>query len=118
MCRYFLFNVCFSRISLISGFKVLEAFDMATSEVLTSAENVHLCGFMEENILKIGRSRNFHAVMTTNTSQLTTQIDGMVLDYQKLKEFPVNRYVDENKRRLFEKAADSVKCVTMWKNLK
>ncbi|CAH1993810.1 unnamed protein product [Acanthoscelides obtectus] len=50
---------------------VLHAFMMATHYSLSPKENVAVMQFMEDEVLKLARERNFTGILTTNTSPLT-----------------------------------------------
>lgn len=100
----------------ISGLKVLEAFLVGTSPELSSAENVQVVSFIETNILTLAKAQKFQAVQTTNSSMLTQQID-IILGYETLKEIQINQYKDKSGNRVFEKADDSKKTMTMLKTI-
>lgn len=97
--------------------KVLESFMMATSKTLSSAQNIQVMSFMEKEILRKAKDKNFKAIVTTNTNQLTQQIGEEVYGYKTLKEFQINRYVDKDGNRPFQQAKDITKTMTMWKDI-
>lgn len=86
---------------------------MGTAKFLNSSENIQVVSFMEQEILRMAKEMNFDGIITTNTNQLSRQIDE-ILGYKVLKNFQVNRYVDKYGNRPFEKADDYQKMVTMW----
>lgn len=90
---------------------------MAASSFLDTSENIQVIDFMERHVLRLASAKRFEAVITTNTNELTQQIDETLLGYTILKEFQINRYVDKYGERPFEEAQDSQKTTTMWKDI-
>lgn len=87
---------------------------VGTSPDLNSAENIEVVSFIETNILRLAKAHKFQAVQTTNSSMLTQQIDA-ILGYETLKAIQINQYRDKNGYRVFEKADDSKRTMTMLK---
>jgi hypothetical protein len=90
---------------------------MGTLKELSSSENIQVVTFMENHIVKLAKLHSFNAIVTTNTNQLTQQIDESLLGYQTLNEFQINQFVDKFGNRPFQKAKDSQKTTTMWKDV-
>lgn len=106
----------------------IHSFMMATDVSCSAAENVFLIRKMEQETLKLAKTRGFAAVFTTNTNELTRvsmfisrkvkayqfltllnlqQVCDDLLDYQILFECQVNRYVAHDGTRPFAAAPDS-----------
>lgn len=90
---------------------------MGTSKELNSQENIQVVTFMENQIIKLAKHKNFTAIVTTNTNPLTQQIDETLLGYKPFNVFQINQFVDKFGCRPFEKAKDSQKTATMWKDI-
>lgn len=97
--------------------KILHTFMMGTDKTLTAAENVSAIQFMEEEALKLGRSRGFVGLFTTNTSPLTQQLGTDIFNYQVFCDYQVNKYVAPDGSRPFRKAPDSQKASCSWKEI-
>lgn len=95
--------------------KVLHSFMMATAASLSARSNVLAMQFMEQEVLRVARSRGFAGVFTTNTSPLTQQLGRDVFGYQSLLDFQVNQYVAPDGSRPFGKAPDQQRAVVAWK---
>lgn len=95
--------------------QVLHSFMMATAATLTPSTNVLSMQFMEQEVLRIARSRNFAGVLTTNTSPLTQQLGRDVFGYQTLLDYQVNQYVGPDGSRPFGQAPDAQRAVVAWK---
>lgn len=113
----FTFNLHFFRSKSMTKNHVLQAFLMAASSSLDTSESIQVIDFMERHVLRLASAKGFEAVITTNTNQLTQQIDETLLGYKTLKEFQINRYVDKYGERPFEEAQDWQKTTTMWKDI-
>lgn len=51
--------------------KILHSFMMGTNSTLTAKENVAVIQFMEEEVIRLARSKEFAGIFTTNTNPLT-----------------------------------------------
>ncbi|GLV44403.1 ebony [Carabus blaptoides fortunei] len=73
--------------------KIFHSSMMATSSSLSAKDNVSVMQYMEEEVLRIARSKNYAGIFTTNTSPLTQQLGTDVYGYQVMSDCQVNQYV-------------------------
>ncbi|CAH1976278.1 unnamed protein product [Acanthoscelides obtectus] len=97
---------------------VLHAFMMATHSSLSPKENVAVMQFMEDEVLKLARERNFTGILTTNTSPLTQQLGTNVYQYQNMCDYQVNQYVASDNTKPFGLAPDDQRAIVHWKPVK
>ncbi|KAL1506202.1 hypothetical protein ABEB36_005604 [Hypothenemus hampei] len=97
--------------------KVLHSFMMGTHSTLSAKENVAVFQFMEEENLRLAKSRGFAGIFTTNTSPLTQQLGGDVFNYQNLLEYQVNTYVASDGTKPFGLAPDDQRAIVHWKQI-
>ncbi|CAH1993809.1 unnamed protein product [Acanthoscelides obtectus] len=97
---------------------VLHAFMMATHYSLSPKENVAVMQFMEDEVLKLARERNFTGILTTNTSPLTQQLGTNVYQYQNMCDYQVNQYVASDNTKPFGLAPDDQRAIVHWKPVK
>lgn len=95
--------------------QVLHSFMMATAASLPPSTNVLAMQYMEQEVLRIARSRGYAGVLTTNTSPLTQQLGRDVFGYQTLLDFQVNQYMAADGSRPFGEAPDAQRAVVAWK---
>lgn len=91
---------------------------MGTSADLSAQENIEAMHFMESEVLKIARRRNFTGILTTNTSPLTQQLGSNVYKYETMLDYPINQYVYGDGSRPFGKAADDQRVIVHWKDIR
>ncbi|XP_030763883.1 uncharacterized protein LOC115888328 [Sitophilus oryzae] len=97
--------------------KVLHSFMMATHSSLSPRENVSVFQFMENEELKLARSRGFAGIFTTNTSPLTQQLGSDVYKYQCMLDYQVNQFVASDNTKPFGLAPDDQRAIVHWKPL-
>lgn len=95
--------------------KILHSFMMATRSTLTPGENVAIMNFMEDEVLKLAKERQFAGIFTTNTSPLTQQLGTDVYGYQTIYDCQVNEYVASDNTKPFGRAPDSQRAKVQWK---
>lgn len=105
-----------SRESLPKEQPILHSFMMATVADLCPQENVSVMSFMENEVLKLAKTRGCAGVLTTNTSALTQQLAENVYGYETLLDYQVNQYVVDGYRP-FGKAPDHYRAVVQYKKL-
>lgn len=91
---------------------------MATSADLDAKENIAVMHFMESEVLKLARRKQFAGILTTNTSPLTQQLGSDVYGYRSMLEYPINQYVYHDGTKPFEKAPDSKTVIVHWKDIR
>ncbi|EEB17196.1 firefly luciferase, putative [Pediculus humanus corporis] len=97
--------------------KVLHSFMMGSRTNLTPQETIEIFFFMEDEILKLGKERNFEGIFTTNTNPLTQQIGSDVNNYETLLDYQVNEYVAPDGSKPFATALDSQRTIVSWKKI-
>ncbi|XP_067010467.2 beta-alanyl-bioamine nonribosomal peptide synthetase ebony-like [Anabrus simplex] len=97
--------------------QVLHSFMMCTDECLNYQENIKVVQFMEEEVLRIARSRGFAGIFTTNTNPLTQQLGSDVYKYQVLLDYQVNEYVTPDGSKPFGAAPDWQRAHCSWKTV-
>jgi len=80
---------------------------LGTAKDLTTAENVEVAIFMEQENIRLGREKGFKGIFTTNANRLT-QLIARSLDYEILATVHVNQYEDQNGARPFASAPDDL----------
>ncbi|CAL4132029.1 unnamed protein product, partial [Meganyctiphanes norvegica] len=95
--------------------KVVHSFMMATEKSVGAAENVELIQVMEKENLKMAKNKNFEAVFTTNTSELTQHVCDDLLNYTVLSSNQVNLWTALDATQPFKKAPDDMNAVTTVK---
>lgn len=91
---------------------------MATSADLNAKENIAVMHFMENEVLKLARRKQFAGILTTNTSPLTQQLGSNVYGYKTMLEYPINQYVYHDGVKPFGKAPDSKTVIVHWKDIR
>lgn len=91
---------------------------MGTSSHLTAQENIAVMRFMEAEVLKLAKRKNFAGILTTNTNPLTQQLGADIFDYQVMLDYQVNQYVYRDGSKPFGKAPDSQRAIVHWKEVK
>lgn len=97
--------------------EVFKSYMLGTDENLNAKDNIGVIAFMEQENIKLAKSKGFKGIFTTNTNPLTQHFGEIVLGYETLKEIPVNEHVDNTGRKPFEMAPDLQKVVMMYKSL-
>ncbi|KAF7285868.1 hypothetical protein GWI33_009545 [Rhynchophorus ferrugineus] len=97
--------------------KVLHSFMMGTHSSLTPRENVAIFQFMENEELKLAKTRGFAGIFTTNTSPLTQQLGSDVYKYKCMLNYQVNTYVSSDNTKPFGLAPDDQRAIVHWKPL-
>lgn len=90
---------------------------MATSADLNAKENIAVMHFMENEVLKLARRKQFAGILTTNTSPLTQQLGSNVYGYKSMLEYPINQYIYDGTKP-FGKAPDSKTVIVHWKDIR
>lgn len=98
--------------------QILHSFMMGTCAELNAQENVACMHFMENEVLKLAKRKNFAGIFTTNTNPLTQQLGTSVYGYKTLLDFQVNQYVYHDGSRPFGAAPDSQRAVVQWKDIR
>jgi hypothetical protein len=91
---------------------------MATSAHLNAKENIAVMHFMENEVLKLARRKEFAGILTTNTSPLTQQLGSDVYGYKSMLEYQINQYVYHDGTKPFGKAPDSKSVIVHWKDIR
>lgn len=97
--------------------QILHSFMMATSADLNAKENIAVMHFMENEVLKLARRKQFAGILTTNTSPLTQQLGSNVYGYKSMLEYPINQYIYDGTKP-FGKAPDSKTVIVHWKDIR
>lgn len=98
--------------------QILHTFMMATSDELNASENIAVMHFMEKEALALAKKRKFAGIFTTNTSPLTQQLGQDVYGYQKMLEYPINKFVYHDGTKPFGKAPDTKTVIVHWKDIR
>lgn len=96
---------------------IFHSFMMGTSPDLNPQENIACMHFMEHEVLKLAKSRQFVGILTTNSSPLTQQLGSDVYKYKTLLDYQVNKYIHTDGTRPFSKAPDTQRCIVHWKEV-
>ena len=80
---------------------------LGTAKDLTTAENVQVTIFMEQENIRAGIEKGFQGIFTANANRLT-QLISRSLDYEILSTVHVNQYEDDNGTRPFASAPDDL----------
>ena len=80
---------------------------LGTAKDLTTAENVQVAIFMEQENIRAGKEKGFQGIFTANANRLT-QLISRSLDYEILSTVHVNQYEDDNGTRPFASASDDL----------
>jgi len=80
---------------------------LGTAKDLSTAENVEVAIFMEQENIRLGREKGFKGIFTTNANRLT-QLIARSLDYEILATVHVNQYEDHKGARPFASAPDDL----------
>nr|AAG28774.3 mutant e4 ebony [Drosophila melanogaster] len=96
--------------------QILHSFMMGTAEKLNPRENIACMHFMEHEVLRVAREKQFAGIFTTNTSPLTQQLAD-VYHYKTLLNFQVNEYVHSDGSRPFGDAPDEQRAIVHWKEV-
>ncbi|XP_013103440.2 beta-alanyl-bioamine nonribosomal peptide synthetase ebony isoform X2 [Stomoxys calcitrans] len=97
--------------------KILHSFMMGTHVDLNPQENIACMHFMEYEVLKVAKNKEFAGILTTNTSPLTQQLGNDVYNYKTLLDYQVNEYVYTDGTQPFGKAPDSQRAIVHWKEV-
>ncbi|XP_053946246.1 beta-alanyl-bioamine nonribosomal peptide synthetase ebony [Anastrepha ludens] len=97
--------------------KILHSFMMGTSSELNPQENIACMYFMENEVLRVAREKQFAGILTTNTSPLTQQLGNDVYHYKTLLDYQVNQYVYIDGTKPFGKAPDSQRSIVHWREV-
>ncbi|XP_073818947.1 nonribosomal peptide synthetase ebony [Musca autumnalis] len=97
--------------------KILHSFMMGTHVDLNAQENIACMHFMEHEVLKLAKEKQFAGILTTNTSPLTQQLGNDVYNYKTLLDYQVNEYVYSDGTHPFGKAPDSQRAIVHWKEV-
>ena len=98
--------------------QIFHTFMMGTNNQLTPAENVIIMKIMEDECLRLAKSRGFAGIFTTNTSPLTQQLGTDIYNYQVLLDYQVNKYVAPDGTKPFGKAPDDQRAICSWKSIR
>lgn len=90
---------------------------MGTNTALSAQENIAVMQFMEDEVLKLAKRKQFVGIFTTNTSRLTQQLGTYVFGYETKLDYQVNQFVMSDGTRPFAKAPDSQRVLVQWKNI-
>ncbi|XP_025833499.1 uncharacterized protein LOC108741169 isoform X2 [Agrilus planipennis] len=96
---------------------ILHSFMMATNSELTTKENVGVMQFMEEQVIRIAKTKGFVGVFTSNTSPLTQQLGRDIYQYKTLLDYQVNQYITSDGMKPFGMAPDSQRVIVQWKEV-
>jgi len=80
---------------------------LGTAADLSTAENVQVAIFMEQENIRVAEQKGFLGIFTTNANRLT-QLISRSLDYEILLTVYVNQYEDDNGVRPFASAPDDL----------
>jgi len=80
---------------------------LGTAKDLSTAENVQVAIYMEQENIRLGKARGFKGIFTTNANRLT-QLISRSLGYQILSTIQVNQYEDIHGGRPFASAPDDL----------
>ncbi|KAI8130088.1 Mycosubtilin synthase subunit C [Lucilia cuprina] len=97
--------------------KILHSFMMGTHADLNPQENIACMHFMEHEVLRLAKAKQFAGILTTNTSPLTQQLGNDVYNYKTLLDYQVNEYVYSDGSHPFGKAPDSQRAIVHWKEV-
>lgn len=89
---------------------------MGTAENLNPRENIACMHFMEHEVLRVAREKQFAGIFTTNTSPLTQQLAD-VYHYKTLLNYQVNEFVCSDGSRPFGDAPDEQRAIVHWKEV-
>ncbi|KAF5292447.1 hypothetical protein FQA39_LY13994 [Lamprigera yunnana] len=95
--------------------KILHSFMMGTNSSLSPKENVAVIQFMEEEIIRLAKMRNFAGIFTTNTNPLTQQLATNIYGYKMFGDHQVNEFVASDNTKPFGLAPDSQRALVQWK---
>ncbi|XP_053658832.1 mycosubtilin synthase subunit C [Anopheles marshallii] len=99
--------------------QILHSFMMGTCAELSAQENIEAMHFMESEVLKLAKRRNFAGIFTTNTNPLTQQLGSNVYNYKTMLDYQVNQFVySADSSRPFAAAPDSQRAVVHWKDIR
>uniref|UniRef100_A0A182QGJ1 AMP-dependent synthetase/ligase domain-containing protein n=1 Tax=Anopheles farauti TaxID=69004 RepID=A0A182QGJ1_9DIPT len=99
--------------------QILHSFMMGTCAELSAQENIEAMHFMESEVLKLAKRRNFAGIFTTNTNPLTQQLGSNVYNYETMLDYQVNQFVySADGSRPFAAAPDSQRAVVHWKDIR
>ncbi|ALC47897.1 e [Drosophila busckii] len=96
--------------------QILHSFMMGTAEDLNPRENIACMHFMEHEVLRVAREKQFAGIFTTNTSPLTQQLAD-VYHYKTLLNYQVNEFVSADGSRPFGDAPDEQRAIVHWKEV-
>lgn len=97
--------------------KILHSFMMGTKSCLTPKENVAVMSFMEQEVLQLGKRRNFSGIFTTNTSPLTQQLGSDVYGYKTMLDYQINKFIASDNTKPFGLAPDHETVKVQWKRI-
>merc|ERR1719187_529361 len=80
---------------------------LGTDKNLSTAENVQVVMYMEQENIRLGKTKGFKGVFTTNANRLT-QLISRSLEYTILASIQINQYEDVNGTRPFHEAPDDL----------
>lgn len=96
---------------------VLYSYLMGTSADLNASENVAVMNYMDEEVIKLAKRKQFVGVLTTNTSPLTQQLDLSINGFTKMLDYQINEYVHTDGSTPFGRASDSERAIVCWKEV-
>lgn len=96
---------------------VLHSFMMGTNAELNAQENISCMHFMESEVLKLAKRKNFGGILTTNTNPLTQQLGSNVYGYKTMLDYQVNQYQASNGDRPFGAAPETQRAIVHWKDI-
>lgn len=97
--------------------QILHSFMMGTSSDMNPQENIACMHFMENEVLRVAREKQYAGILTTNTSPLTQQLGNDVYQYKTLLDYQVNQYVYNDGTQPFAKAPDSQRAIVHWREV-
>ncbi|XP_011180928.2 beta-alanyl-bioamine nonribosomal peptide synthetase ebony [Zeugodacus cucurbitae] len=97
--------------------QILHSFMMGTSSDMNPQENIACMHFMENEVLRVAREKQYAGILTTNTSPLTQQLGNDVYQYKTLLDYQVNQYVYNDGTQPFGKAPDSQRAIVHWREV-
>uniref|UniRef100_A0A182JJ91 AMP-dependent synthetase/ligase domain-containing protein n=1 Tax=Anopheles atroparvus TaxID=41427 RepID=A0A182JJ91_ANOAO len=99
--------------------QILHSFMMGTCAELSAQENIEAMHFMESEVLKLAKRRNFAGIFTTNTNPLTQQLGSNVYHYETMLDYQVNQFVySADGSRPFAAAPNSQRAIVHWKDIR
>ncbi|XP_026808972.1 uncharacterized protein LOC113551127 [Rhopalosiphum maidis] len=94
---------------------ILHSFMMGTDKNLDAPTNVEVITYMEQEVLRLGKTNGFEGIFTTNTNPLTQQLGANVFGYKILHDYQINNYVTPDGNKIFGEAPDDQRAICCWK---